>query len=587
METTMSNPNYWITDSQDEVCIEELLRDADQIYIPIFQRPYVWRKKEFDDLIRDITSIQTEVEKSQFLGAIVSYERPRTQDVVGRLRLLDIVDGQQRLLTLYIFVMALSERIAHFDKDIAHEAVREFLLLPPRRGLDINTRIVPGYEDRNQFRALWDKLNTPEILQNELSSNPPLAPAPSGGTTGNLVTQYSRISRFIQNQLESIEEPSRTTYLRSLLDLVTSKLTFVHLKLNDGSVAMKIFERLNFRGVRVGISDLVRNEVFSRIGNDPTAAIRLHQNDWIPFIRLFLGNEDSFFFPYCLIHDSNIKKSELFSELRRIWSGLTPIQVINHMQPYQKPFMAVNSGVVDDYPDEVKDAILNLNRMNSPSSTYPFLMKVIHEYSNGSLTEDSCVDILSFIEAFLVRRAIIGYEPTGLHALFKGLWNEVADEPTTNKIIEVIDSRPTIQRPTDTEVISAIKIRPLANAKICNYLLVEYDKALPGDNPNQPPTIEHVLPDSYDQNGPWASIFSRDQHKSFKDTWANLIPLSHPLNSSLQKSEYSRKRERYLLESMFVTSRVFADRYDTWNPSNLESRAEELAQWAINRWPYR
>lgn len=94
----MSN---WITDSQDEQSLEDLFRDADQIHIPIFQREYVWAKQEFDNLIHDITLIKDSVENAQFLGAIVAYERPRPIEVVGRLRVLDIVDGQQRLLTLF------------------------------------------------------------------------------------------------------------------------------------------------------------------------------------------------------------------------------------------------------------------------------------------------------------------------------------------------------------------------------------------------------------------------------------------------------------------------------------------------------
>ena len=44
----------WITDSQDEQNLEDLLRDSDQIHIPIFQREYVWKQKEFDFLIHDI-----------------------------------------------------------------------------------------------------------------------------------------------------------------------------------------------------------------------------------------------------------------------------------------------------------------------------------------------------------------------------------------------------------------------------------------------------------------------------------------------------------------------------------------------------
>ena len=76
----------WITDSQDEQSYEELFRDSDQVHIPIFQRSYIWKKREFDHLISDIEQIQENVDRTQFLGAIVAYERPRPRGIVGRLR---------------------------------------------------------------------------------------------------------------------------------------------------------------------------------------------------------------------------------------------------------------------------------------------------------------------------------------------------------------------------------------------------------------------------------------------------------------------------------------------------------------------
>lgn len=88
----------WITDSQDEQNFESLLRDADQIHIPIFQRSYVWKSKQLSELLADIDQVRSEVEEAQFMGAIVAYEKPRRGNTVGRMRALEVVDGQQRLL---------------------------------------------------------------------------------------------------------------------------------------------------------------------------------------------------------------------------------------------------------------------------------------------------------------------------------------------------------------------------------------------------------------------------------------------------------------------------------------------------------
>lgn len=575
----------WITDSQDEQSYEDLFRDSDQIHIPIFQRSYIWKKREFDYLIRDIAQIQENVERTQFLGAIVAYERPRPRGIVGRLRELDIVDGQQRLLTLYMFVMAIVEVSASYDRDYANETVQEFLLLQPRRGLEINTRIVPAFDDRSQFRILWDRLNTPDVLQEQFRTNTPHPPSPSGTTTGNMIEQYYRILRYIKDNWP-INQEERLVYLQRLQETITGNLSFVHLKLTDASVAMKIFERLNFRGVKVGIEDLVRNEVFSRCEDQPTQASTVFHNNWRPFIDGFDNQPSGFFFPYCLIHNSNITKSELFTALRETWDRLSPIEIINHMKPYQKPYMAIDQGVNNYQQDDVKRNIGRLYRINSPSSIYPFIMSILHNFESEQLSQDLCLKFLHFTEAFLVRRAILGFEPTGLHSLYKGLWGTINPDPTLQKYIAEIDSRSTIHRPSDEEVKEAVKNRPLAKSRICHYLLVEYDKSLPGDNPGDSATIEHVLPDTYPSTGPWNEFFTEREHKDLKDTLANLLPLSNPLNSSIQQSPYQNKRHRYLMESMFKAPRRVANTYTEWTLESIHTRAEEIASWTVERWPF-
>lgn len=575
----------WITDSQDEQSYEDLFRDSDQVHIPIFQRSYIWKKKEFEHLISDIEQIQENIERTQFLGAIVAYERPRPHGIVGRLRELDIVDGQQRLLTLYMFVMAIVEVSAPYDREYANETVREFLLLQHRRGLEINTRIVPAFDDRSQFRILWDRLNTPEVLQEQFRTNTPHPPSPSGTATGNMIEQYNRILRYIKDKCPR-EQEERVGYLQRLQEIITRNLSFVHLKLTDASVAMKIFERLNFRGVRVGIEDLVRNEVFSRCEDQPTEASNVFHNDWRPFIDGFNDEASEFFFPYCLIHNSNITKSELFAGLRRTWGSLSPIEIINHMKPYQKPYMAISQGVNNYEPDDVRINIERLYRINSPSSIYPFIMSILHNFECRQLSEDLCKKFLYFTEAFLVRRAIQGFEPTGLHSLYKGLWATINPSPSLQKYIDEIDSRSTIHRPTNEEVKEAIKKRPLAKSKICKYLLIEYDKSLPGDNPTGSASIEHVLPDTYTTRGEWNELFTEREHKDLKDTLANILPLSNPLNSSIQQSSYENKRQRYLMESMFKTPRKVANTYTEWTLESINNRAEEIASWTVERWPF-
>lgn len=576
-----------ITDSQDELTLEGLFRDVDQVHIPVFQREYIWTAKQLDDFQTDLRLIQDGIDDIQFLGAIVSYERPRDRGAIGRPKGIDVVDGQQRLLTLYIFVMALVEWIAKYNPARAAEIIRLFLLIQHRQGLTVNTRIIPGYRDRLQFTTLWNGICNSASIVKELGDDIPRPPlAHDGEKIGRLTKQYRRITTFLKREFSDHNDSTRLAALEQLLEFITQRFTFVLLELNDGATATRIFERLNYRGERVHIVDLVRNDVFSRTADEPDVAIRLYHDLWSPFEAAFAGRAEQFFFPYCLIHRPNAKKSELFRELRTIWQQRDPEEIISHMKPYCPPFLALDQGKPLGDDGEIHLRIDRMNRLSCPSSVYPFLMQVLHEYENGHVPVSQATSVLDLVESFLVRRAIMRFEPTGLHSLFKGLWHEVKGDLSLAHLAATIRERPTIQWPNDSDVREAIHTRKLAEAGICKYLLVEYDRYLPGDNPDSEPTIEHILPDSRETGSDWAIWFTTEQHRNLKNTWANLIPLSGRLNESLQRGVYSVKSERYKDESMFATPRAVATRWEEWNVDSLRERANILSEWAAARWPY-
>lgn len=56
------------------------------------------------------------------------------------------------------------------------------------------------------------------------------------------------------------------------VDVIATKLSMVSISLREPTVAPKIFERLNYGAEPITVADLVRNEIFARVGNDLDAA---------------------------------------------------------------------------------------------------------------------------------------------------------------------------------------------------------------------------------------------------------------------------------------------------------------------------
>lgn len=82
------------------VCTVEQLFNQNNLHIPDYQRPYKWTIKNVAQLLDDIQR-EYKVERSKYrLGTIVFHEHSDK---------LDIVDGQQRTITLFLILSTLSE----------------------------------------------------------------------------------------------------------------------------------------------------------------------------------------------------------------------------------------------------------------------------------------------------------------------------------------------------------------------------------------------------------------------------------------------------------------------------------------------
>src|SRR5262249_18519241 len=148
-----------------------------------------------------------------------------------------------------------------------------------------------------------------------------------------------------------------------------------------------------------------------------------------------------------------------------------------------------------------------------------------------------------------VRRALCGHEPTGLHAVFKRLWNDCDGAITEDRIKTEIKKHKTVVWPTNEDVQEAVKKRPLAGSSITSFVLQEWNRSLGGDIPTSDPWIEHILPQK--PGGEWLTLFTSEQRSTMTDLIANLLPLSKELNRSVSNGPYKAKRSKYIKDSGF------------------------------------
>lgn len=574
-----------LTTNSEEATVSDLLDGANIFSIPYFQRPYKWEKERIRQFEEDIEKIADDEKLIHFLGAIIIHGR---RHAPAQPKTFDVIDGQQRITTLFLFVVAASVIMSEYGlEDDAVDYLKTYVCLGRKGPGGSNFKLHSCKEDRRQVNAVIDDILGHSGLAVKLDNFRPEKLSDTGAPTGRVTKNYDAAKRFFDNFAET-EGGNR---VKEILDAMLERMSIVQIDVVDPTSGPKIFDSLNSRQEPMTIGDLVRNEIFARVSSlEPKEIDYVDEHSWQPFYQKFkVGSRnhfDAYFFPYGLIQNPNLSKSEVYSHLRDKWEKIKePKQIIEQLAVYQEPFLSLLGGSNGGgWTGGIPQSIKRYHRFGFPASALPFLMQVLNGVSTGELDEPQATKILDVIESFLIRRAICGIEPTGLHALFRRLWVDSTPKITAEKVSEQIRKRVTVLWPDDAYVMEQIQTRPLYGSRVLPFLISEYDRSFGGDVPSDVPWIEHVLP----QNpvAEWKSKFSQQQMDQFVNVWANLIPLSSAMNANISNDIYTKKRPKYKADSMFISARRFAEQFDDWTPLALAKRGKAIAQWAVKRWSY-
>lgn len=558
------------------VTLLEILQSKHEYTSPLFQRRYVWGKSEIKKLWEDIDEVLEGRDSSRFLGALVL--EVKSSGLAFQVDSSWIIDGQQRLTTLYITLLKLAKLgIESGDSDFAKGIVEDYLL--NSKGNSKNTpKLVPTLPDYAQFNELFEPLSE---FQPNLRAK-----------YGSDDKTISVASRVIENEIRKrvvVDGEINRQRLEEVSKAILEKLKFVQISLGDSEDPHQVFDSLNGRGVRLENKDLIRNIVFQRLSGQPSNAEALYNSYWLPF-EADLGDElESYFFPFALIHSPGTTKSTLLADLRDRWVDFDPTAIMKDLRTFVPYFLTIvdplSSKAWRTENEALYEAIRRFHRMKAPSSLLPYLLQVLRSADKGVLSEDEAIRNFRLIESFLVRRAFAGLEPTGLHAVFKDLWQYTQGDAF--KAQTRIDDNPTVRFPSDDEFESDIKNRGLYRRKLAKYIVLEYERDLRSGDPLpeidvDKVTLDHIIPQTL--TAEWAAVVNSDEHEKLVHTWGNLVPLSGSGNSQKGQQSWASVREFFRTETIFKSTKRIASQNEQWNIDALRKRSNELSVWAARRW---
>lgn len=559
------------------VTLLQLLQGEREYVSPLFQRQYVWGEKEIEQLCNDVDAILDGTEETRFLGALVL--EVKNAGLAFQPDSAWIVDGQQRLTTLYMALLRIAlEAEKAGQNELSGSIIRQYLL--NQNGSYRNKpKLLPTLLDYLQFNNLFEGMAT---------STPQLQ-IPFGDGDGGMKKAMRLISQYVKRIVASPQGFDDQKAIR-LVSTLLEKLKFVQIVLGDKQDPHQVFDSLNAQGVRLENKDLIRNIVFQRVSNNPVEAEHLYNTEWIPLERELGSRFDPYFFPFVLVYNPSTTKSTLLAALRQRWENISPLDIVRDLRRHVACYNALTSPdkqhrLKVSGSEQIDNLLCRLHEMKAPTVTYPFILRIVQAFIASEISEKWTVSNLSQIESFLVRRSLAGFEPTGLHAVFKDLFTKTQGDPSA--FVNEFDRNPTIQFPDDDQFANDIMHRPLYSRKLAPYILSQYERGIAGGDPHPDVkiTIDHVMPQELTQT--WSTIITEDEHKNLKDVWANLVPLSRPANSEKGAKPWSFTRDFFITETIFKTTKRLAHDNEQWGPTEIRNRSKHLAEWAILRWPRR
>lgn len=558
------------------VTLLQLFKGEREYVSPLFQRQYVWGKKEIESLLDGVDQILEKSESERFLGALVL--EVKSAGMAFKPDSAWIVDGQQRLTTLYVALLEMA-KVAQKNgaTDLATLLFEQYIF---NQGGQYKNRpkVQPTLIDFRQFNSLFLGIDTPK----------PILYPDFGAPAGALTAASSVLNKGIRDRC-FVNDVFNVELATLLVSALLEKLAFVQIILGEEHDAHQVFDSLNSQGIRLENKDLIRNVVFQKLSDNPEIAQQIYQSKWIPLEESLGSRFDGYFFPFSLVHKPNTTKSNLLHTLRNKWKSLEAYEIIEDLKTHINTFNALSADELAHCHNltgslSTNAAIVNLNRMNAPTSIYAFVFRLLDSFKHDVIPEHSVVTSLRMLESFLVRRAFAGLEPTGLHAVFKNLWDETGGDPL--KILAVFDKNPTVRFPSDEDFASDIKVRALYGRRLQQYILWEYERGLTGgDVPSDSVklTVDHVMPQTLTSE--WSLEVSAEEHEKLKHVWANLVPLSGSTNSEKGQKSWGAVRSFFQTETVFKSTKRLAQSNETWNANAIRKRSDELATWALSRWP--
>lgn len=563
-----------------EITVNKLFSEDFTFLIPFYQRPLTWSVDQFEQLIQDIHDSVNNVE-GHFLGSVLlQFKSPRHYE---------LVDGQQRMTALAILMAVIRD---FSDRPDLKKTMQVCLYQEgnPLRRLSESMRIIPWKEMEELFRKY---IYTPDGTRNFLDDFDK-GDIPRHDVDDPQFHLFEAIDTFKKRL------PADSKELYAFTDHLLNNVYMVHMITRSSlSSAFRLFHTLNTAGLDLTPSDILKAE---NLGAMKEVEKQKEYAEMWQSMEADLGRKAV---AEIVAFIRTIKKKEkarlgVYEEYQQIFEkgglerGAKFFDYVKEIAAVYK-IKVLSPEIKSDNPEQRNryKIVIDLMRKFIPFSDWvPPLLAFYHKFKS----EEHMLDFTQKLERKVIVEWTAGFTEaeriTSLNKIIKLIEEmsdpkEVAEKLLIYKTAEDTKSR-AIDFNNDEEVKKSLESKlddkrfyVIYGGKLAKYVLLRLDmekwnlENFPGYLGTV--TVEHILPQTPDEQSQWVKIFSKVERDEWTDKLGNLVLLGGRKNSSAQNFDFQKKKDIYFKgksEAFKITQEL--ESMPKWDMADLKNRHAKL-----------
>ncbi|MCD4780312.1 MAG: DUF262 domain-containing HNH endonuclease family protein [Candidatus Omnitrophica bacterium] len=556
--------------------IKEVLYANYRFRIPRYQRPYAWEEDQVAEFWNDLLT----TEEPYFLGSLIF-----NHETLKKTGYIDIIDGQQRLLTIIIFSAALRNVARKIDPAFSALIQRKNIVIEDLEGSQ-NPIVEPG----ESIKDFFEKYIFPENSSIQKAT-------PKTKEEKRICDNYNFFHEKLMLETSRHSNKQEKADCLKALRTKVQELIVIQIKIESEEDAYEIFETTNARGVDLSVADLLKNLIFKKIPAKPdkdfakdvwyeiTSNVQATNFEVKKFIRYYWLSKYAF-----------ISEKKLFRGIKKEITNYNDF--IQDLWEASEAFNNLLEGSEEDWKDFVKDGekvykSVFAIRLMSVSQCHVFLMSLLR---NKSKIKTNPNRVFKIIEKFTFSYSAIcklpGNAVEKIYSKFARELETVVMKSNEKKISgevqaifeklikELKDHVPSYELFKEKFFEVAYK-NSEKNRCLIKYILERLNEALcetqEYDINFSKVNLEHILPQKPSKD--WG--LKKDKIKSYVNKLGNLTIIDKKINSKAQNKLVKDKFE-FLEKSVLPINQKLVEELKSnnfkWGEEEINKRQDLLAK---------